>query len=259
MRVTVCELPDHPEAFDGAWRGLVAHVRAAGSEVVLLPELPFAPWFATRREFEPATWRAVVERHEAWLARLGELAPAAVLSTRPVEPSEGRFNEGYVWDVAGGLRAVHRKRYLPDEPAYWEASWYRRGATAMPPVVRCGDAAVSFRICSELWFLAEARALGKQGVHLLAAPRATPTAGADRWTAAGRVAAIVAGAFCLSSNRSGPSARAPGLVFAGNGWIISPEGELLGLTSSAEPFVTRDVDLAQAERAKTTYPRYVAD
>jgi N-carbamoylputrescine amidase len=259
MRVTVCELPDRPEAFEEAWGGLAAHVRAERSELVLLPELPFAPWFATRREFEPATWRAVVERHEAFSARLAELAPAAVFSTRPIEPPEGRFNEGYAWDAAGGLRAVHRKRYLPDEPAYWEASWYRRGATALPPVVPCGGAAVSFRICSELWFLAEARALGKQGVHLLLAPRATPASGSDRWIAAGRVAAVVAGAFCLSSNRTGPSARSPGLVFAGNGWIVSPEGEVTALTTSGEPFVTRDLDLAQAERAKSTYPRYVAD
>lgn len=259
MRVTVCELPDRPEDLEEAWQGLVAHARDARSELVLLPELPFAPWFATRREFEPATWKATVERHEEWAARLAELAPAAVLSTRPVEPAGGRFNEAYAWEPSGGLRPVHRKRYLPDEPGYWEASWYRRGATALPPVVRCGEAAVSFRICSELWFLGEARELGKQGVHLLAAPRATPEPGADRWIAAGRVAAVVAGAFCLSSNRAGPSARVPALVFAGRGWIVGPDGDVLVLTTAGEPFATRDLDLGEAERAKKTYPRYVAD
>jgi N-carbamoylputrescine amidase len=258
MRVTVCELPDLPEAFEEAWHGLVSHAREARSELVLLPELPFAPWFGTRREFDGATWRDVVARHADWESRLAELAPAGVLSTRAIDRAEGRFNEAVAWDAAAGLRGVHRKRYLPDEPGFWEASWYRRGS-APPPVVSCGAASVSFQICTELWFLDVARGLGKRGVHLLAAPRATPASSADKWIAGGRVAAVVSGAFCLSSNRAGRSAADADLVFAGRGWIVGPEGDVLALTSPGEPFVTRDVDLAEAERAKKTYPRYVAD
>lgn len=258
MRVTVCELPDIPGDLEGAWRGLVAHVREARSELVLLPELPFAPWFGVRREFDAATWRGVVDGHAAWASRLAELAPARVLSTRAVDAAEGRFNEAVVWDAAGGLRGVHRKRNLPDEPGFWEASWYRRGS-APPPAVSCGAASVSFQICTELWFLDVARALGKRGIHLLASPRATPASSADKWIAGGRVAAVVSGAFCLSSNRAGRAAADPELTFAGRGWVIGPEGDVLALTSAEEPFLTRDVDLAEAERAKRTYPRYVAD
>ena len=45
----------------------------------------------------------------------------------------------------------------------------------------------------------------------------------------------------------------------GQGWAIGPDGEVLGLTSRERPFVTVALDLAVAERAKQTYPRYVAD
>lgn len=258
MRVTVCELPDPPEPFEDAWRGLVSHVRAAGSELVLLPELPFAPWFGTRRAFDAVAWRDVVARHAAWVAHLAELAPARVLFTRATDGAEGRFNEAVVWDEEGGLRGVHRKRYLPDEPGFWEASWYRRGSAA-PPVLSCGSAKVSFQICTELWFLDTSRALGKRGLHVLATPRATPASSADKWVAGGRVAAVVSGAFSLSSNKAGRAAGDPELVFAGRGWITGPEGDVLGLTSPGEPFVTRDLDLGDAERAKETYPRYVVD
>lgn len=258
MRVTVCELPDLPEVFEDAWRGLVSHAREARSELVLLPELPFAPWFGTRREFDADVWRRVVERHREWTARLGELAPATVITTRALDAPEGRFNEAVVWEPSTGLRGVHRKRNLPDEAGFWEASWYGRGS-APPPVVRCGPASVSFRICTELWFLDAARTLGQRGVHVLAAPRATPGSSAERWIVAGRAAAIVSGAFCLSSNRSGRASGDPELGFAGAGWIIGPDGDVLALTSAEEPFVTRDVDLAEAEQAKGTYPRYVAD
>jgi len=45
--------------------------------------------------------------------------------------------------------------------------------------------------------------------------------------------------------------------FGGQGWIIDPDGNVLAVTSDAEPFATGDVDLAQSAEAKTTYPRYV--
>jgi N-carbamoylputrescine amidase len=45
--------------------------------------------------------------------------------------------------------------------------------------------------------------------------------------------------------------------FGGQGWIIDPDGDVLAVTSDAERFATRDLDLARAKEAKTTYPRYV--
>jgi N-carbamoylputrescine amidase len=69
---------------------------------------------------------------------------------------------------------------------------------------------------------------------------------------------VISGAFCLSSNLAGPTSD--GGDFAGVGWIVEPEeGEILGRTSSADPFLTVDVNLADADRAKSTYPRYVLE
>jgi len=68
----------------------------------------------------------------------------------------------------------------------------------------------------------------------------------------------VSGAFCLSSNLSGQNQQ--GSHFAGTGWIIEPEeGQILGLTSSEQPFLTLDIDLEQAANAKNSYPRDVLD
>jgi N-carbamoylputrescine amidase len=47
------------------------------------------------------------------------------------------------------------------------------------------------------------------------------------------------------------------MEFAGCGWIIDPDGEVLAVSSDIEPFVTRDIDLDRARAAKGTYPRYV--
>jgi predicted amidohydrolase len=81
-------------------------------------------------------------------------------------------------------------------------------------------------------------------------PRATGSESIDKWIAAGRTGAVIAGAFAVSSNRFSFERN-----FGGAGWIIAPDGEILGLTNEREPFVTVDCALAIANHAKSTYPR----
>lgn len=256
MIVTVCELDDDPAGLERGWEALAAHARSAGSELVLLPEMPFYPWFPRERVFDPQVWQAAVETHARWLDRLGDLAPAAVLGSRPVELGGRRLNEGFLWDTRLGIRPVHAKYYLPDEDGFWEASWYRRGKNDFKPAWQAG-VSLGFLICSELWFTERARAYGRQGIHLLANPRGTLYSTREKWLVGGRAAAIVSGAFCLSSNRVGPSGGEP--VYGGQGWIIDPEGQVLGVTTPDQPFLTVEIDLQAAEQAKGTYPRYIRD
>jgi len=257
MKVTVCELRDEPDDLIHDWAQLVAHVKAEASELVLLPEMPFYPWVAWTREFDPAVWQASVEAHDEWMSRLEELAPATVLGSRPVTKGGKRLNEGFLWESGRGYQAVHAKYYLPDEELFWEASWYGRGKLDFTPV-QSSKARVGFMLCTEMWFTEHARAYARAGVHLLASPRATAMSSRDKWVAGGRAAAVMSGAFCLSSSRGGFDRR--GFEWGGTGWIIEPEeGGVLGLTSREQPFLTVDIDLGVAEHAKQTYPRYVLE
>jgi N-carbamoylputrescine amidase len=257
MKITVCELPNDFAVFENAWDQLTEHVNEEQSEVLLLPEMPFFPWLAQTREVNPQQWEESVQAHTRWIARFGELAPTIVISTRPVISGGSMNNLGYIWEPGKGIQDVHAKYYLPDENGFWEASWYQRGdgkfLMANIPKGKFG-----FLICTELWFNSHAREYGKQGVHFLVCPRATPKSTAEKWIAGGRTTAVVSGAYCLSSNLSG---RTPnGGDFAGVGWIIEPdEGKVLGLTSPEQPFLTLDIDPDRAEKAKKTYPRYVLD
>jgi N-carbamoylputrescine amidase len=254
MRVTVCQMQDAPDAFASDWAALCRHVAQEQSALVLLPEMPFAAWFGIERAFAQAQWDAAVNAHERWVARLDELAPAVVLSTAPVERGGRRLNEAFVW-AHGEATPAHHKRYLPEEDGFWEASWYERGDGAFE-LVEAAGARVGFQICTELWTLEEARKYGLAGADIVAAPRATPMSTGERWLVAGRAAAILAGAYCLSSNHCGASVEG-GFEFAGLGWIIDPDGEVLAQTSDAAPFVTCEIDLERARAAKSTYPRYV--
>jgi N-carbamoylputrescine amidase len=253
MRVTVCELNCKSPTLARDWERLISHVQTQQSELVLLPEMPFYTWFAGSQDFNAHVWQEAVSAHDAWQSRLCELAPVMVLSSRPVNRNRLRLNEGFCWSEETGYRAAHHKYYLPDEEGYWEASWYDRGDGSFMPV-RCGAALIGFEICTELWAMDHARLYSKEGVHIIATPRATPKASLERWLVGGRATAIVSGAFSLSSNHA--SAEPDAIQMGGQGWVIAPDGEVLGLTSQERPFVTVEIDLDEAEQAKHTYPRY---
>jgi N-carbamoylputrescine amidase len=250
-RLTVCQLHDDPQGFERDWTALVRHVQSEKSDLVLLPEVPFAPWIFTTRNFSEAAWNAASRAHDFWQTRLNELKPAVVLSTRPMTDEAGRWNEGFVWN--GAYQAAHRKVYLPDEDGFWEASWYRAGMPEFTPS-KAGEVSVGFAICSELWFMNAARAYGQAGTHLLVTPRCTEAASVDKWLIGGQAAAFIAGAYSASSNRFSEDGS-----YGGGGWVVNPDGDVLGRTTESQPFITVEIDLAEAENAKSTYPRYIAD
>jgi len=247
MKVTICQLHDEPDALPRDWERLVAHTRIEHTDLVLLPEMPFFPWFATVRGFNARVWERAVATHDAWEGRLEELAPAAVLGSRPIDFGNERCNAGFVWEEDTDLRGVHRKDCLPNQECLWEASWFHLAIPDFVPV-RVGDVNIGFLIGAELWMMEQARIYAREHVHLLVTPRATDAVTFDRWLLGGRVAAVLAGAFGLSSNRVDEAGR-----YGGQGWIVNPDGDVLALTSSKRPFLTLEIDLTLAGQAKSTH------
>lgn len=247
MRVMVCQLPDPADGWAAGWSAVAAAAGRDRPELILLPELAFCPWLPAADRFDPAAWAAAMAEQAGWLARLPELAPAAVLTTRLAERAGRRANEAVLWS-GGELRALHEKVCLPDEPGYHETAWFAPGAAA-PAAVPVGPARVGVAICSELWLFERSRALGQAGAQLVLTPRATGAGWNERWLVAGRATALGSGAFSLSANRSGGAGD-----FGGQGWIINPAGSVLALTSADRPAVTAELDLGEAG---DRYPRYV--
>jgi N-carbamoylputrescine amidase len=257
MKITLCQLSNERAALADEWPELVDHCRRNRSELVLLPEMPFTPWLAGSEHVDQGAWLSAVVEHESWRNTFIDLVPATVTGTQPVVDNAVGYNEGFTWSASGGYRAVHRKYYLPNESGFREASWYERGPKEFVPAEIEG-ARIGFLICTEMWFTEHARSYARSGVNILAAPRATGLASTDKWLAGGRAAAVMAGAFCLSSNRGGTDSS--GFEWGGSGWVIEPEeGDVLGVTSTVEPFLTVDIDLDIANGAKASYPRYVAE
>ena len=253
MKITICQLHDEPNRLKADWESLIRHVESNKSDLVLLPEMPFSRWFATSPEFDPGHWEKAVEHHEIRMEYLYKLAPATVAASRPVNRVDKRVNEGFLWSADDGYRPAHHKYFLPDETGFYEARWYGHGNPDFT-VQSCGAAQAGFQICTELWSMEHARKYGEQQADLILNPRATEVATNEKWLVGGRAASIVSGSFCVSSNRTGPAEN--GLEFGGLGWITNPDGEVLATTNSEYPFITLDVDLDLAGKARNTYPRY---
>lgn len=253
MKATITQLD--ASQLNQEWAALRDHIAREGADLALLPEMCFAPWFCTAPEGNATRWQAAVAAHERWLARLPELGAPTVIGTAPRDENGKRYNVAYAWTAERGLQWIHRKTYLPNDDGYWEANWYDRAPIDFQ-AFRLGELSIGVMICSEIWFMQHAREYSRRGVHLLLNPRSTPAFSNEKWRAAGRTAAVVAGAFCLSANHAG---RADQVALGGAGWLCDPDGVVLGVTDSRQPFITLELNLAQAEAAKRTYPRYVDD
>jgi predicted amidohydrolase len=95
MKVTVCELSDNQSELASEWRALVAHVRASHSNLVVLPEMPFHPWWMSEAKVNAETWNAAVASHRDWQTRLAELRATCILGSFPANRARGRINEGF--------------------------------------------------------------------------------------------------------------------------------------------------------------------
>jgi N-carbamoylputrescine amidase len=249
MKITVCEFPDEAPRKEAAWAALVHFLRTSPTDVIVLPEMPFCDWqmFMTKT-INPIAWEGALAVHDAMITRCAELHAEAVLASRPVEHQGQRLNQAFCWTRDGGYRGTHTKYYLPDEPDGWEATWFAPGDRQFAPIA-VGPLTVGFQLCTELLFTEPAWEIGRGGAHLIAAPRAT--GGHRRWPMAACMAAVMSGCFVASANRRSYDSAA----FAGCSWLVSPEGEILGETSADRPYLTVEIDLEEANRAKHTYPR----
>lgn len=249
MRITVCEFPDEAKRRETVWSQLVRYLQSSPTDVVVLPEMPFVDWMVFMSPtVDPTAWKQVLAQHDAMIPRLAELEAEVVLSSRPIETGRRRLNQAFAWTREGGYQGARAKVYLPDEPDGREATWFDRGELDPSPLtvnhVRAG-----FQLCTEMLFTDLAWRIGRAGAQLIAAPRAT--GGHRRWVTAASLIAIVSGCFVASANRR--SYERDG--FAGQSWIVSPEGEILAETTADSPFATIEIDLRQADAAKQTYPR----
>ncbi|KAL0487242.1 N-carbamoylputrescine amidase [Acrasis kona] len=237
------------------WHLLEKHLQMHPTDILVLPEMPFNKWFMaskpTSQEEKKLIWIESEKLHQSWLKKISILPVKAVISSFPTTVNGSQLNEAFVLSDET-YKPVHYKRNLPEEPGTWEKSWYSPAKFSFQSFEILNNVNAGVLLCSELWFFDHSRAYGQQNTDLIFVPRATAPTSLNQWVFAGQSAAVVSGAFVASSNRFGET-------FGGRGYIISPDGDVLGITTPSSPFITIRVNTQEARAAKETYPRYVSE
>ena len=208
-------------------------------DLLVLPELAFMPWLCATRDVNPDAWeRAAVNQH---LEQLEDLPARVVIGTR----ASGRYNDAFCWTAESGLRSVHRKTFLPDEPGFWEATWYERGPVEFQafdtPVGRigvsvarrCGSPSTTTRRGPGRCAAGDACGNGRE----VAGRRRYPRGDQRRLLRLKQPRGI----------RRGHDHGCPGLDHR-PGWGRPAR------TTDAEPVAIRDIEPTEARVAKRTYP-----
>ena len=143
-----------------------------------------------------------------------KLGTEGVAGTRPGHSGQKRLNQAFLWTKSSGARIVHTKQYFPDEEGYYEKQWFQAGPRNFR-VANFGGIRAVLLICTELMFNEHARRYGRKGANVILVPRAVGKTSLCQWLVAAKMAAIVSGAYVLSSNRRGMDRR--GQEFGGRG------------------------------------------
>jgi len=258
MKVTVCELSDNEHDFVSDWDALKSHVDQNKPNLLLLPEMPFCKWIAAASKVDDAIKRESIAKHEHWMSELESLDVKYIVYSKPVIDGDKFYNTAFVYEQGKGHRKIHTKSFFPEEPHFWEQTWFDAEEPKSFEVLDLGEVKIGVLLCTEMWFTQYARAYGKQGADLLLCPRATGAGSVEQWIRCGQTLSVISGAYCLSSNRSGKGDA--DFQWGGNGWIAEPmTGNLTGTTNAAGKFFTAEIDLQQSKAAKADYPLYVKE
>jgi N-carbamoylputrescine amidase len=254
MNIAYVQWPEGLQPEGAAWDSIRRAVDAANADILVTNEMPFGAWLAEEAVVDADKAQRSVDLHERALGALRGLNTGAVISSRPVAFNGRLANEAFVLE-SDHYRAIHQKHYFPAEPGFFEATWFGCESKGFD-CVRVGAANVGVLLCTELFFNEHARHYGRLGADVIVAPRATGTS-LHRWKIAGMMAAIVSGAYLISSNRIGVGRL--GQEFGGGGFAISPDGHIVGETDGETPLAVTTLDLSISAAQKSQYPCYVKE
>jgi hypothetical protein len=242
MKVTVCEFPGGRSEFDKQWGALSGHCRGDG--VVVLPPMSFEEWYAPPHR-KRGGLRNAAAVHDAWNDHLSDLSCALVVGSRTMEFGNERYDEGFVWDAEHGLRSVHARGRNPLDPPQ-----PKQLLSDFTPLEVQGIR-VAFLIGAEVQAEDEVRRYGREHVDLLVIQRGLSPVPFNDWFDRTREAASWAGAYVVSSHRSG--------VTDGHGYVLAPDGRVLSQTTSGQAFASTDVELPIPREGDDAQPHPAPD
>src|SRR2546428_3880698 len=248
----------------------VAEAKAAGAQLVCLPELFRSKYFAQREDPELFDLAEPVPGPST--EALGKAAKqAGVVVIAPVfeRRAAGLYhNSAAVIDADGRVVGIYRKMHIPDDPAYYEKFYFTPGDLGFRAFdTRVGR--IGTLVCWDQWYPEGARLTALQGANVLLYPTAIgwhpkekATHGAqqlDAWRTIQRSHAIANGCYVAAVNRVGferlSGGEGDGIEFWGSSFLADPFGAIVAeAPNDPEAILVGEVDLARIEEVRRGWP-----
>jgi N-carbamoylputrescine amidase len=247
----------------------VGEAKAAGADVVCLPELYRSPYFCQKEDAQRFDLAEPIPGPST--EALGRAAKAAgVVVVAPIfeRRAAGLYhNSAAIIDATGDVAGLYRKMHIPDDPAFYEKFYFTPGDLGF----RSFDTQkgrIGTLICWDQWYPEAARLTALSGAAVLFYPtaigwhpheKAEHGAGQrDAWRTVQRGHAIANGVYVAVVNRVGhevPPEGGPGLEFWGSSFVADPFGIVIAEGSSdREEILVANVDLARIEEVRRNWP-----
>lgn len=242
--------------------GLAREARAAGAELVLMPEnVAMMEWGKAN-----IVAKAMPEDRHIALAAFRDLARETGLwlhaGTLAVLTADGRVaNRAFVIAPDGRIVASYDKIHmfdvdLPGGESYRESATFAPGERAV--VARTPWGGLGLTICYDLRFPQLYRALAKAGADFLTVPAAfTRVTGMAHWHILLRARAIETGCFVFAPAQCGK--HETGRETYGHALIVAPWGEVLADAGETPGFCLAEIDTDLVKQARGQIPALTHD
>ncbi len=214
-----------------------------GADLVVLPELPFQPWYPAQRKSS----ELVVSEP---CSRQAELAAQAGLAVLGGGLSGGQ-NVACLWDSKGQRQLSYAKMHRPQEPGFWECDYFEPGQYP-PKVCDALGFPLGVQLCSDIQRPFGASFLQAQGCGAILLPRATEVGTYEHWKLVIRATARMHATYVATVNRPQPEGGVP---LGGPSLLVDPHGRVVA--EGTEDELWCDLKVSQVVEARAGYPGYL--
>jgi len=231
---------------------LVRRARAAGADLVVLPELALSGY----RVGDAADDLSLARDDERLAALVAEAGDAAIVVGFAERTRLHVYNAAAYFE-AGTLVHLHRKLYLPTYGIYEERKHFSPGGSLRAFDARLGRPAML--VCNDAWQLPLPFLAVQDGAEILLVPAASAAASypgsldtRSYWRDITRFYGRMLESYVVFVNRVG---REEGLEFWGGSHVVDPCGEVVAAAADHEETVlVCDVDLAAVGARRRAVP-----
>jgi agmatine deiminase len=240
---------------------MIASAAKKGAQMVCLPELFTAPYFAqspkARKEAEKFA-EEVPGKTTAALSKAAAENRVALIGGSIYEKdsaSKKFYNTSCVFDEKGKLLGKYRKIHIPHDECFYEKDYFEPGNLGFGTfdTPHCKIAPL---ICYDQWFPEAARSVALSGAEIIFYPTAIATVrGIEQsegnwqqaWENSMRGHAIANGIVVAAVNRCGNEGK---MDFWGGSFVCDAFGKTLARASSEEEVLVAEVDLEHSKSVR---------